>query len=40
MYHRETEPLVRHYEARGLLRRVDGAQDADSVELGVRAALP
>ena len=40
VYHRETEPLVRHYEARGLLRRVDGAQDADSVELGVRAALP
>jgi adenylate kinase len=39
VYHRETEPLVRHYEARGLLRRVDGAQDEDSVEDGVRAAL-
>ena len=39
VYHRETEPLVRHYEARGLLRRVDGARDADSVEDGVRAAL-
>ena len=39
VYHRETEPLVRHYEARGLLRRVDGAQDVDSVEDAVRAAL-
>jgi adenylate kinase len=39
VYHRETEPLVRHYEARGLLRRVDGTQDADSVEDRVRAAL-
>ena len=39
VYHRETEPLVRYYEARGLLRRVDGARDADSVEDGVRAAL-
>ena len=39
VYHRDTEPLVRHFEARGLLRRVDGAQDADSVEDGVRAAL-
>jgi adenylate kinase len=39
VYHRETEPLIRHYEAQGLLRRVDGAQDADSVEDGVRAAL-
>ena len=39
VYHRETEPLVRHYEARGLLRRVDGARDADSVEDGIRAAL-
>jgi adenylate kinase len=39
VYHRETEPLVRYYEACGLLRCVDGAQDADSVEDGVRAAL-
>jgi adenylate kinase len=39
VYHRDTEPLVRHFEARGLLRRVDGAQDEDSVEDGVRAAL-
>jgi adenylate kinase len=39
VYHRETEPLVAYYDRRGLLRRVDGAQDADAVEAGVRAAL-
>jgi adenylate kinase len=39
VYHRETEPLVAYYGDRGLLRRVDGAQDADAVEAGVRAAL-
>jgi adenylate kinase len=39
VYHRETEPLVGHYERRGLLRRVDGARDADAVHAQVRAAL-
>ncbi len=39
VYHRETEPLVSYYDERGLLRRVDGAQDADAVEAGVRAAI-
>ena len=39
VYHRETEPLVRHYETGGVLRRVDGAQDADSVADEVRAVL-
>ena len=39
VYHRETEPLVGYYNERGLLRRVDGAQDADAVEAGLRAAL-
>ena len=39
VYHRETEPLVDYYSRRGLLRRVDGAQDADAVEKGIRAAL-
>jgi adenylate kinase len=38
VYHRETEPLVAYYAERGLLRRVDGAQDADAVEAAVRAA--
>ena len=39
VYHRLTEPLVAHYTERGLLRRVDGARDADSVDADVRAAL-
>jgi adenylate kinase len=39
VYHRETEPLVAYYDERGLLRRVDGARDADAVEEGVRAAI-
>lgn len=39
VYHRETEPLVRYYEERGLLRRVDGAGDADAVAAGVRDAV-
>ena len=38
VYHRETEPLVAYYAERGLLRRVDGALDADAVEAAVRAA--
>jgi adenylate kinase len=39
VYHRETEPLVAYYDQRGLLRRIDGAQDPDAVEQGIRAAL-
>jgi adenylate kinase len=39
VYHRETEPLVDHYERQGKLRRVDGAQDQASVHAEVRAAL-
>jgi adenylate kinase len=39
VYHRETEPLVDYYEARGLLRRVNGARDPDAVHAEVRAAL-
>jgi adenylate kinase len=39
VYHRETEPLVAHYGERGLLRRVDGTQDADAVHAAVGAAL-
>jgi adenylate kinase len=39
VYHRETEPLVAYYDERGLLRRVDGAQDADAVERGIRDAI-
>lgn len=38
VYHRQTEPLAAYYEERGLLRRVDGDRDADSVEDEIRAA--
>jgi adenylate kinase len=39
VYHDETEPLVRYYEERGLLRRVDGARGPDEVHDAIRAAL-
>jgi adenylate kinase len=39
VYHRETEPIVAYYDERGLLRRVDGARDADAVEAEIRAAI-
>jgi adenylate kinase len=39
VYHRDTEPLIAHYDERGLLRRVDGAQDPDAVEAAIRAAI-
>ena len=39
LYHREAGPLVEYYAERGLLRRVDGSQDADAVEVAVRAAV-
>jgi adenylate kinase len=38
VYHDETEPLVDYYDDRGLLRRVDGAQDPDAVYQEVRSA--
>ena len=39
VYHRETEPLAKYYDERGVLRRIDGDRDADTVEDDVRAAL-
>jgi adenylate kinase len=39
VYHRETEPLVAYYRDRGLLRRVDGARDADAVYVEIRSVL-
>ena len=39
VYHRDTEPLISFYEDRGLLRRIDGAQDPDRVEADIRSAL-
>ena len=39
VYHRETEPLIARYEERGLLRRIDGAQDPEGVAAQIRDAL-
>src|SRR5687768_9671276 len=39
VYHRDTEPLAAYDDERGLLRRIDGARDADAVEDDVRAIL-
>jgi adenylate kinase len=36
VYHDETEPLVAHYDERGVLRRVDGRGDPDEVYEQVR----
>ena len=39
VYHRDTEPRGAYYAERGLLRRVDGAGDANAVAGGIRDAL-
>jgi adenylate kinase len=39
VYRDSTEPLVEHYDRRGLLRRIDGARDAEEVHRQIRAAL-
>ena len=39
VYHRDTEPLIEYYRDRGLLRAVDGSQDEDAVEAGIRDAV-
>jgi adenylate kinase len=38
-YHEKTEPLIAYYEEKGILRRVDGEQDPDSVSDRIRALL-
>jgi adenylate kinase len=38
-YHDKTEPLVAYYEARGILRRVDGSQASDDVGDRIRALI-
>jgi adenylate kinase len=38
-YHSKTEPLVAHYETKGLLRRVDGSLEPDEVNDRIRALL-
>jgi len=39
VYQQHTAPLVDHYEAAGLLRRIDGTTDIDSVRDAVNASL-
>lgn len=39
VYRRQTEPLVEHYRAQGLLREIDGNQPITTVEAAIRAAV-
>ena len=39
VYHRETEPLVAYYEAKGLLRRIDGDQGPERNAAAFKAAM-
>lgn len=39
VYQQHTSPLVDHYEAAGLLRRIDGTTDIDSVREAVNAVV-
>jgi adenylate kinase len=39
VYHSQTEPLIAHYDARGLLRRFDGTREPDEVHARLRATV-
>jgi adenylate kinase len=39
VYHEQTEPLVKHYDEQGLLRRVDGTRPAAEVHDHIRAVI-
>jgi adenylate kinase len=39
VFHDQTEPLVDHYEGKGLLRRFDGSRSPDEVHAHIRATL-
>jgi adenylate kinase len=39
VYHEQTEPLIKWYEDKGLLRRFDGARSPDEVHRHIRATL-
>lgn len=39
LYHHDTEPLLRYYQERGILFRVNGEQDIDAVEREIRTVL-
>jgi adenylate kinase len=38
-YHAETSPILPFYDAKGILRRVDGVGDPDAITMRLRAAL-
>jgi adenylate kinase len=39
VYHKQTEPLVDHYDEQGLLRRIDGTRPAAEVHDHIRAVI-
>jgi adenylate kinase len=39
VYHEQTEPLVKHYDEQGLLRRIDGTRPAAEVHDHIRAVI-
>jgi adenylate kinase len=39
VYHEQTEPLVDHYDAQGLMRRIDGTRAAAEVHDHIRAVI-
>jgi adenylate kinase len=39
VYHAQTEPLIAHYDAAGLLRRFDGTREPDEVHARIRATI-
>jgi adenylate kinase len=39
VYHSQTEPLIDHYDASGMLRRFDGTRDPDEVHDRIRATI-
>ena len=39
VYHRETEPLIKFYEQKGLLRRIDGDQGPDKNAAAFKNAM-
>ena len=39
VYHRETEPLIKFYEAKGLLKKIDGDQGPDRNAAAFKAAM-
>ena len=40
VYATQTRPLIDYYDARGLLRRIDGGRGQDEVHEQITSALP